>query len=124
MSSKDKLIVVKVFLALLALTLIFPLGLSCRTAEANAAIEASCCGPNCPIPSSAGERNCCEQSALGSLNAEQVSSKPDVPSPEFSLILSLPRLAVFSSTQFLATKLVEDSPPQAAKLALLCSRQI
>ena len=114
---------VRPLLALLGLVLVLPIGLGCRVSLAAVAIKAPCCGPNCPIPSSAGEGSCCEQSASRS-TVENVSPKPHVPSLAVFTGLIFSHLVVPGPSPFGQPPCVDGSPPGVARLALLCSRQI
>jgi hypothetical protein len=111
----------KGILALLALVLALHAGFGCGTMQAEAAIKAPCCGANCPVPSSPGDRTCCQAQNSGDA-AESVSAKPCVLSP---LAVSIQAHVVMPEPAgFERLSGFKVSPPGAANLALLCSRQI
>jgi len=113
----------KAIIALFALVLALHVGFGCGMAQAAAAIKAPCCGANCPVPSTAGDRACCQVQDSGAA-AEVASGKPIVPSLQplagsirFAMVMPTP-------SGFERTSVFQNSPPGATKLALLCSRQI
>ncbi len=109
--------------ALLALLLALQASFGCGMAQADAAIKAPCCGANCPVPSSAGDGACC-QVQNSSAAAEAVSAKPNVATlqPFAGSIQAYEVTPVI--TRFELASAFQANPPGAAKLALLCSRQI
>jgi hypothetical protein len=114
----------KGFLAFLALVIALQtVGLNCGTAPAQAAIKAPCCGPNCPVPSSTTDRACC-QVQTSPQAAEAPSAKPSV-SPSQAFALPIQALTIMPAmAQFEQPRDFQNGPPGAARLALLCSRQI
>jgi hypothetical protein len=113
----------KGILVLLALVLALRAGFACSMAQAEAAVKAPCCGPTCPVPSSAADRTCCQQQGSGSL-AEALTAKPEVPSSQPLIGLIHPHVVVPALNVLGRETLLQSSLPGAAKLALLCSRQI
>jgi hypothetical protein len=113
----------KGIIALLAFMLALHAGFGCGGAQAEAAIKAPCCGPNCPVPLSAGDGACCHVQTSGS-SAEAIFAKPGLPSLE--CLAGFIRLGVVISLASLVKQKfgLPDSPRESAKLALLCSRQI
>lgn len=107
--------------ALLALLLALQASFGCGMAQADAAIKAPCCGANCPVPSSAGDGACC-QVQNSSAAAEAVSAKPNVATlqPFAGSIQAYEVTPVITRFELASAA----NPPGAAKLALLCSRQI
>jgi hypothetical protein len=113
----------KGFLALLALALaLHAAGFTCGLAPAEAALKAPCCGSNCPAPSSAGDRACCQVQS-SSADAEALSAKPNISSFR-PFAGSIQAYAVMPMTRSERASVFQASPPGAANLALLCSRQI
>jgi hypothetical protein len=113
----------KAIIALLALALALHVGFGCGMAQAATAIKAPCCGANCPVPSSAGDRACCHVQDAGTV-AEVVSGKPILHSLQplagsIHFAVVMPTLSSFERAS-----VFQNSPPGATKLALLCSRQI
>jgi hypothetical protein len=113
----------KAIIALLALVLALHVGFGCGMAQAAAAIKAPCCGANCPVPSSARDRACCQVQDSGAV-AEVVSGKPIIPSLQplagsIHCAVVMPTLSSFERAS-----VFQNSPPGVTKLALLCSRQI
>jgi hypothetical protein len=106
--------------ALLALVVALHAGLACGMVHTELAIKAPCCGANCPAPSSAGNRVCCQAQNSGAA-AEALSAKASV--PPLQPLAGLHRLYVVISA-FEEASVFQSSPPGAVKLALLCSRQI
>ena len=109
--------------ALLALLVAMHAGVACGMAQGAVAIKAPCCGANCPVPSSAGDRACCQAQNSGAA-AEALSAKASLPplqpvTPSIRLYALMPALSAFEQAP-----VFESSPPGARKLALLCSRQI
>jgi hypothetical protein len=109
--------------ALLALLVALHAGFACGMAQGAVAIKAPCCGANCPVPSSAGDRACCQAQNSGAA-AEALSAKASLPSlrpvtRSIRLYAVMPALSVFEEAS-----VFQSSPPGARKLALLCSRQI
>jgi hypothetical protein len=109
--------------AMLALVLIVHAGFGCGVARAEAGIATPCCGPNCPFPSSAGDRACCEMQNSGDTE-EVVSAKPSIPSFQPLAGSIRPYVVMRALSGFERASALQHSPPRAAKLALLCSRQI
>ncbi len=116
------IVVNKVLLALLALVLAVHAGIGCGVAQAALAIEAPCCGKSCPVGSAIGESACCHAQDSGA--AAQEISRSSIPAVQS--LVGLMRLSVISPvrTAMEQASLFQGSPPGAAKLALLCSRQI
>lgn len=113
----------KAIIALLALVLALHVGFGCGTAQAAAAIKAPCCGANCPVPSSANDRACCQVQDSGAA-AEVVSGNPSMPSLQV-LAGSIHFVAVMPTLSGSErVSIFQNSPPGATNLALLCSRQI
>jgi len=113
----------KGILALIALVLALHAGLGCGIAQARvASIEAPCCGANCPVPSSVGDRACC-QVQNSDAAAEAISGSPSTPSLQ-PLVGSIHPSLVMPATGFKQASIFVGSPPGVVKLALLCSRQI
>jgi hypothetical protein len=113
----------KGILALLALVLaLHAVGVTCGILQAEAGIKAPCCGSNCPVPSAAGDRACC-QIQDSSAAAEALSAKPNISlfQPFAGLIQPCAMPVITRSER---ASVFQVSPPGAAKLALLCSRQI
>jgi hypothetical protein len=109
--------------ALLALLIALQAGFGCGVALAGLAIKAPCCGANCPVPSSAGDRTCCQVQNSGAAE-ETLSAKPSVP-PLQALGTCVHSYVVMPGlTIFERASVFQNSPPGAVKLALLCSRQI
>jgi len=113
----------KAIIALLALALALHVGFGCGMAQAATAIKAFCCGANCPVPSSPGDRACCHVHDSGAV-AEVVSDKPIIPSLQplagsIHFAVVMPTLSSFERAS-----VFQNSPPGATTLALLCSRQI
>jgi len=108
---------------MLAFVLALHAGFGCGMAQAKATIKAPCCGANCPIPPSTGDRTCCQVQSSGA-DEEAVSGKPSLPSFQ-SLAGSIrPYVVMRTLSGFERASALQHSPPRAAKLALLCSRQI
>lgn len=113
----------KGILALLAFALVLHAGFACGIVQAETAIKAPCCGANCPVPSSAADRACC-QVQNSSAAAEALSAKPDVPSFQ-AFAASIQSFVVMPvMMRFEQASVFQASPPGVTKLALLCSRQI
>lgn len=113
----------KGFVALLVLALALYAGFGCATPQAEAAIKAPCCGPNCPVPSSAGDQTCCQvqNSSTPALVVSANASLSSFESPAGSIHACVVTPALAGIEQ---TSAFPESPPGAVKLALLCSRQI
>ena len=112
----------KGIIVLLALVLVLHAGFSCGVGQAVAAIEAPCCGESCPMSSAAGDAACC-QTQDSCAAAQVVSGKPYMPSfPTLAGILG-PCLTTPELSGIVQASLFH-APPEALKLALLCSRQI
>jgi hypothetical protein len=109
--------------ALLALLVALHAGFGCGVALAGVAIQAPCCGVNCPVPSSAGDHACCQAQNSGAA-AEALSAKPSLPSllPLVALVRSY--VVMPALTGFEQAPVFQNSPPGTVRLALLCSRQI
>jgi hypothetical protein len=107
---------------LVMLIALHTVGLSCDMAQAQTAIKAPCCGPNCPVPSSTGDRACC-QAQTSPQAAEAPSAKASVnPSQAFVWIQALAVMPVMTEAERPCD--FQNGPLGAARLALLCSRQI
>ena len=113
----------KGFLASLALLLALHVGFSCGLSRAGLVFQPPCCGTNCPVPSSSGDRACCQlQSSDPALLV--VPLKPSAPS-FLSLAGSIQTyIAAVVQSGFERASIFQACPVGAAKLALLCSRQI
>lgn len=124
MQRTSLLFVRKGFLAFMALMIaVHTVSLTCGMARAEAAIKAPCCGPNCPIPSSTGDRACC-QVQTSPAAAEAPSVRPRI-GPSQAFAVSIEAHAVMPvMAEFERLCVFQDSPPGATRLALLCSRQI
>jgi hypothetical protein len=111
------------FFASLALLLALHAGFSCGTAQAGLLLQPPCCGANCPAPSSTGDRACCQLQSLGPAPIA-VPVKPNVPS--FQPLAGSIRTYVVTAVPsgFEGASIFQACPVRAAKLALLCSRQI
>lgn len=112
----------KGILALLAFVLGIHAGFGCGSARATAAIEAPCCGANCPVPS-AGHSACCQAQNPGAA-AQAVSAKANRPSFQPLADSIHPRVVMAELIGIERVSIFQNSPPGAMKLALLCSRQI
>lgn len=113
----------KGILALLALVLALHASFGCAMAQAETVLTAPCCGPNCPVPSSAGDRACCQVQNSGA-PARAVSAKPSIPCFQPLTVLIPWYVLTPAPTVLERASVFEASPPGPAKLALLCSRQI
>ena len=110
-------------IALLGLLLALHVVIGCGVAQAGAVIEGSCCGANCPLPSSAGDRTCC-QVENAEAPVEAFSARCSVPPllPFVGLIQS--HVVILAPNAGERVSVFQYGPPGAVKLALLCSRQI
>jgi hypothetical protein len=116
------ILVNKGLLALLALVLALHVSIGCGAVQAAATMEAHCCGQNCPMGSSVGESECCHAQDSGAAAGE--ISRPSIRAVHL-LVGLLPALIIRSARiAIVQTCLFQGSPPGAARLALLCSRQI
>jgi hypothetical protein len=115
------------FPALITLVLALHASIGCGVVQAAAVIKAPCCGNNCPLGSLTGETSCCPTQNSGAAVQEvsKASTRPVPPLLGFMrvFVTSAMRAANRQAFQFQASQF-QDSPPGAAKLALLCSRQI
>lgn len=114
----------KAILALLAIVLaLHAVDLSCGIAQAQAAVRIPCCDASCPLSSAPAHRTCC-QVRNPRATAGTLSARPGVPSlqPLAGPIESYAVLPV--TTAFRPASSLPAGPPGAARLALLCSRQI
>ncbi len=113
----------KGLLALLMLVLALQTGgFSCGIAETSATIKAPCCGANCPVDSSSADRTCCQ--VQDSIGAEALAGKPSVV-PFQPFVGSIRNYAAMPLLmRFERPSVFQASPPGAAQLALLCSRQV
>jgi hypothetical protein len=116
---------VKGLIGLLGLVVALHAGIGCGVVHAAAVVEAPCCGQNCPMGSAVGQSACCHAQDSGT-NTQEISrtSLPPAVQPSVGI---MPVLVVMPSgrTGIEKTLLHQGiSPPGAAKLALLCSRQI
>jgi hypothetical protein len=109
--------------ALLALLVALHTGFGCGVGLAGVAIQAPCCGVNCPVPSSAGDHACCQVQESGGA-AEVVCGKPSVPSLQPLAGPINCAVMMRALTGFDQASVFQNSPPGTVKLALLCSRQI
>jgi hypothetical protein len=116
------LVRVKGLLGLLTLVVGLHVGIGCGVVHAAPAIQAPCCGQNCPMGSAVGAGACCHTQDSGF--AAQEISRPSTPAPQ--RLISLTCTPVISSARGVIEQmsLVQDNPSAAAKRALLCSRQI
>ena len=116
------ILVNKALLVLLALVLALHASIGCGAAQAALTIQAPCCGSNCPVGSVVGGSACCHAQDLGATAQEISRSSIPAVQPLAGLlrvfVISPARTATEQAFQF------QGSPPGAAKLALLCSRQI
>ncbi len=113
----------KGIIVLLGLVLALHAGFGCGMAQAGVAIQAPCCGANCPVRSSSGDRVCCQAQNSGAA-AEALSAKAGLPSLQ-PFARSIRLYAVMTAlSAFEEASVFQSSPPGAVKLALLCSRQI
>jgi hypothetical protein len=112
----------KGFIVLAGIILALHVSTGCGVAHASLAVEAPCCGNNCPIGSAIGESACCHAQHSGA--AAQEISRPVflVAPPVVGLIPVSVILPV--QTTIAQASLFRGSPSGAFQLALLCSRQI
>jgi len=111
----------KGFIAVLALMLGLHAGIGCGVVQATAAVEAPCCGQNCPMGSAVGQSACCHAQDAGA--AAQEISKPSLPIAQF--LVGLIRLTDVSPARTVIEQASRfQSSPAGIQLALLCSRQI
>src|SRR5260370_10986923 len=80
--------------ALLALLVALHAGFACGMAQGAVAIKAPCCGANCPVPSSAGDRGCCQAQISGAA-AAAISANASLP----PLHLVTPSLLLYALIQ-------------------------
>ena len=113
----------KGILAILAITLVLHASLGCGIALAEMAFKAPCCGANCPVSSSVGDRACCPGQESGAAT-EEVSAKFSLPSPQLLAVFIHQSAWVPAPVRFEWASILQATPLGAAKLALLCSRQI
>src|SRR5712692_7097605 len=113
----------KGIIALLTFVLALHAGFGCGRAQATAAIEAPCCGANCPVPSAAGDSACCQAQNSGA-TAQAASAKASLPSFQSLAGPIHPCVVMPVLTGIEQLSVFPGSPPGAMKLALLCSRQI
>jgi hypothetical protein len=114
----------KGILAMLAVMLVLHASLGCGISRAETLlIKAPCCGANCPVPSSVGDRACCQGQESGAA-AEAVSAKPTLPSLQLLAVLIHKSSLMPAPVRFEWASVLQATPLGATKLALLCSRQI
>jgi hypothetical protein len=109
-------------IALLALVLVLQASLGCGMAQAETAIKAPCCGLNCPIPSAAADRACCQVRSSGA-PVKALSAKPGLPSFQ-PLVVLIHQSVMMAAPAWFEQASISHPPPGATQLALLCSRQI
>jgi hypothetical protein len=115
----------KGILAMLAVMLVLHASLGCGISRAETLlIKAPCCGANCPVPSSVGDRACCQGQESGAAAAEAVSAKPTLPSLQLLAVLIHKSALMPAPVGFEWASVLQATPLGATKLALLCSRQI
>lgn len=112
----------KGLIALLAFVLGLYVSVGCGVVHAGMAMEAPCCGNNCPTGSAIGESACCHAQDSGA--AAQAISRPSLPVGQPLVSLVSMSIMLPARIGFEQAFVLQGSPPGASPLALLCSRQI
>ena len=111
----------KGILACLALLVALHAGFGCSVTGAAAAVE-TCCGKNCPMCSTVGERACCHTQDP-SATSQMISARPSLPTSQPSAVL-MPACVILATRSGSQALVFRDATLRAVKLSLLCSRQI